>query len=117
MFGISPRIKDLITMFQQTRPIEILTMMTIANDHQQHRTMIKVMTNDLAMTVDDHHHTIAPTPKCAVRAAQGAATNTITDKGRPFLMGRTDANININIAHGQCRSNNQMHLSHRKTEG
>jgi hypothetical protein len=68
------RIKDLITTVQQTRPIEISTMMMIANDHQQHTNIIKITTHDLTMIVEDHHHMIARTLKCAVRAAQAAAT-------------------------------------------
>jgi predicted restriction endonuclease len=46
------RIKDLITAVRQTRTIEIMTEMTIANEHPQHTTVIKIMKNDLAMIMD-----------------------------------------------------------------
>jgi hypothetical protein len=49
------RIKDLITTVQQTRTIEIMTEMKIANAHQQHTNSINIKVNDLAMIVDVHH--------------------------------------------------------------
>jgi hypothetical protein len=77
-------IKDLITTVQQTRPIEIMTVMTMANDYHQHTTVIEITTQFLAMIVDDHHHTITPTPKRAVRVAQATATKIFTDKEHPL---------------------------------
>jgi hypothetical protein len=61
-----------------------MTLVKIANNHQQHTTVIKVTTNDLAMIMDDHHHMITPTPKRAVRAAQATSTKIIRDKEHHF---------------------------------
>jgi hypothetical protein len=54
--------------------------MAPTHDHLHHTTVTTIATSDLAMIVDDHLHTITPTPKCAVRAAQATATKTITGK-------------------------------------
>jgi hypothetical protein len=78
----------LINMVLETNKTKIMTVMTITNDHLHHMTTF--MTNYLAMSVEDHLHTIAPTPKRVVRASQVTATNIITDKEHPSLTERKD---------------------------
>jgi hypothetical protein len=69
---------------------EIMNTMTPTKDHLHHTIVTTITTNDLAMIVDNHHHKIAPTPKCAVRAAQATITKTIIDKAHHSTMERKD---------------------------
>jgi hypothetical protein len=54
--------------------------MTKTKDNRQHMIVTKITTNYLAKIVADHLRRIAPTPKCAVRAAQATTIKGVTDK-------------------------------------
>jgi hypothetical protein len=80
-------IKEQINMVLQTNKTQIMNAMTPPNDHLHQMTVTIITTSDLAMIVDDHHHTtITPTPKRAVRVAQATTTNTITDKAHYYTV-------------------------------
>jgi hypothetical protein len=61
--------------------------MTPANEHPSHMIVATITKYDLALIVEYHHHKIAPSPKCAARAAM-ATTSTYTE--HHLMMTRKD---------------------------
>jgi hypothetical protein len=74
------KIENRITTVLHTINAYITSAMTPTKDHRHHMIMNTITINNLTIIVVDHHHRIAPTPKCAVRAAQVAIKKKITDK-------------------------------------
>jgi hypothetical protein len=58
------------------------------------------------MIADDHPRDIAPTPTCAVRAAQAITTETV----HHYMM--TNINIRISQQHLTSRSTTEIHQIH-----
>jgi hypothetical protein len=85
---IRKRIENKITMVLHTIKTEITSAITPTKDHLHHMIATTIMINNLVMIVAAHHRKIAPTPKCAVRAALAETT----DKAHCSTMTRKDTN-------------------------
>jgi hypothetical protein len=80
--------------------------MTIPNVLTQHKVVIATKTNVHEMIADDHPREIAPTPTCAVRAAQAITTEMMHHSTM------TKRNIKISQQHLTSRSTTKIHQIH-----